>query len=125
MITIHDKFGKKYRLKFEKTKKVLSVYLFVGREKHFISVVDFHKGTKIAEIKEFILKKGIEDYRHLGLGTRIAALLEEHLKEIGMLTIIGDVVEKDKGAEKFWKKQGYNITPCKIGPVRFTIKKEM
>lgn len=65
MIIIHDKFDKKYRLKFEKKSKEISVYLYD----------------------------------------------------------IGDVVEMDKGAEVFWKKQGYEITPCNVGPVRFTIIK--
>lgn len=123
MITIHDNFGKEYRLKFEKTKKDISVYLFVGREKYFISVVDTNNDTKIAEIQEFLLEFGQYDCRRKGLGTTISTLLEKQLKEIGMTTVIGNVVEQDKGAEIFWNKQGYEISPCNEGPVRFTIKK--
>lgn len=125
MITIYDKFGKKYRLKFEKTKKDLSIYLFIGREKHFVSVVDLYNDTKIAKIQEFILDIGRYDCRRKGLGTIISTCLEEQLQEIGIFTILGDVVEKDKGAEIFWKRRGYEINLCNEGPVRFTIKKEI
>lgn len=125
MITIHDKHGKKYRVKFEKRKKEINIYLFVGREKHFVSVIDLYKDTKTAEIQEFILEFGFVDCKRRGLGTKISALLEEQLKERGILFVKGDVVEKDRGAEKFWKKQGYNITSLIEGPVRFTIKKKL
>ncbi|MCH7647298.1 MAG: GNAT family N-acetyltransferase [Thaumarchaeota archaeon] len=125
MITIHDKFGKKYRLQFEKTKEEISIYLFDGREKHFVSIVDIYNDIKTAEIQEFILEQWPDDYKHRGLGSIISNLLEVQLKDMGISTIIGDVVDKDKGAEIFWQKQGYKINSCKVGPVRFTIKKEI
>lgn len=125
MITIHDKVGKKYRLKFEKKSKEISIYLRDGKEEHFVSVVDIYKERKMAEIQEFILEHGFDIYVRLGLGTQIVKLLEEKLKDYGVTTIIGDIVEQDLGAENFWEKQGYEITPCNIGPVRFTIKKEI
>lgn len=125
MITIHDKFGKKYRLKFEKSRNQIDIYLFVKREKHFVSVVDIYNDTKIAEIQEFLLDLGRYDCKRKGLGTIIFALLEKQLKEIGITTMIGNVVEQDKGAEMFWKKQGYKISSCNEGPVRFTIKKKL
>lgn len=123
MIAIHDKFGKKYRLKFEKKSNEISIYFYDGKKKYFVSVVDIYKEKRTAEIQEFILEKWPKDYRNRGLETKIATLLEEQLRNLGTVTTIGDVVEMDKGAEVFWKKQGYEITPYNIGLVRFTIKK--
>ena len=125
MIIIQDKFGRKYRIQLKKKKDEISIYLFDGRKKYFISVVDIYKDAKTAEIQEFILKKWPDDYRNRGLGSIIAALLEEQLRKLGIFIIIGNVVENDTGAEIFWKKQGYEIVPCNAGPVRFTIKKKI
>lgn len=125
MIPLVDKFGKKFRVRFEKKRKEISIYLYDGREKYFVSVIDIYKERKTAEIQEFILKHGFDTYVRRGLGTKIVKLLETELKSYGVVTIIGDVVESDKGAENFWEKQGYEITPCNIGPVIFTIKKEI
>lgn len=115
----------KYRLKFEKTKSNISICLFVGKDEHFVSVVEINKDSDTAEIHEFILPYWPNDVRNRGLGSIILALLEDQLREIGMSTVIGDVVEQDKGAEIFWHKQDYEISPCNEGPVRFTIKKEL
>lgn len=125
MIVVHDKFGKKYRLKFEKKSNKISIYFYDGKKKYFVSVVDIYKEKKTAEIQEFILEKWPKDYRNRDLGTKITTLLEEQLRNFGIVTIIGNVVEMDKGAEVFWKKQGYEITPYYIGLVRFTIKKDI